>query len=158
MLSKNMPFVATVEKGELKHDFKERFKILLAKLEGQRVTVTVKKFHKTRTIPQLRYLRGYVVPITAAFMGYAKQERDQCYAVLKSLFLKGLDNHGREYIKSLSGSSKDPVNTKLMSDFTDHIRDMVAMEYGYEIKDPIKDPSMRLEEVEDLVSEIEKYG
>lgn len=157
-MQQNLPFVASVEKGKLEHDFPDRFAIHLAKLEGKRVTVTVKKFHKTRTLPQLRYLRGYVLPLAAAWMGYSRYEREQCYSVLKSLFLKSLDSKGREYIISLAGNSKDPVNTKLMSEFTEQIRDMIAKEYGYNIKDPVKDKTMRVEDVEDLVTEIEKFG
>jgi len=152
---KNLPFVASVKEGELIHDFPERFAIHLAKLEGKRVTVTVKKFYKTRTLPQLRYLRGYVLPIVSAFMGYKRFERDRCYAVLKSLYLKTTDNKGNEYIKSLAGNSDDPVNTQLMCEFTEQIRDMVVMEYNYEIKDPDKS---RIEDVESLVTEIEKWG
>lgn len=150
----NIPFVASVEKGKLIHDFPERFAIHLAKLEGKRVTITVKRFYKTRTIPQLRYLRGYVLPIASAFMGYAKHERDLCYAVLKSLYLKATDEKGNEYVRSLA-ESNDPINTQLMTDFTDQIRNMVAMEYGYNILDPDKH---RIEDVEALVFEIEKHG
>ena len=158
----NIPFVATIEEMEngklgLVYDLPERFQVHLMKLkEGTRVTHAVKKFFKARTPKQMGYFFGYCLPITMAFMGYARHERDQCYLALKSLYLEAIDEKGNKYVKSLAWNSDDPVDTKLMNWFIDQVRDMVAMQYGYNIKDPEKDKSLRLEEVEDLVNEIER--
>lgn len=156
-------FVGTVIRQDGKYiivqDLEERYQVHLTKLFEKRVTTKVRRFHKTRTPKQLRYYRGYVLPLSAAWMGYKRHERDLCHLVLKSMYLKTIDEiSGKEYVLSLAELSKDPVNTSQMTEFVEQVRDMVAMEYGYNIKDPIKDPPMRFEEVEELVTEIERGG
>jgi len=100
----NIPFVGTIENGKILHDFPERFAIHLAKLEGKRVTVTVKRFYKTNTPKQKGYLHGVVIPITTAFMDYPRHEREHVYNTLKSEYLKAYDEKDREYIRELKGA------------------------------------------------------
>lgn len=150
----NNPQVATVAKGELIHDFPERFAISLAKLEGKRVTVKVKRFYKTNTPKQKAYLHGVVIPITTAFMDFPRHEREHVYNVLKVMYLKTTDEKGNEYIRELKENSDDPVDTQLMSWFTDQIRQMVSMRYGFNIPDP--DKNYDKDYINELVMEIER--
>lgn len=153
-----MNFVGTIEKHNNKltiaYDLSEKFQIHLAKLKiGTRVASNVKKFHKTNTTKQKAYLHGVVIPIASAFMGYRRHERDHVYGLLKLMYLKATDDNGREYIRELREDSDDPVDTVLMSWFTDQIRDMVAMEYHFHIPDPDKGYDKGY--IEELVTEIE---
>jgi len=150
----NIPFVATIEKGKLVHDFPERFAIHIAKLDGKRVTVNVKRFYKTNTPKQKGYLHGVVIPIATACMDYPRHERDHVYRTLKMEYLKAWDEKGREYIRELKENSDDPVDTQLMSWFTDQIRDMVSIRYGIPIPDPDKDYDKNY--INDIVTEIER--
>ena len=153
-----MIFVGTIterddKKYEVIYDLEEKRQIALIKFGiGGRVTDNLKKFFKPRTPKQMGYFWGFVLPITSAWMGYAIHERDQCYLVLKSLYLEDVDEKGNKYIKSLKWESNDPVDTQKMSWFTDQVRQMVSMRYGYNIKDPDK---YRKEDVNELVREIE---
>ena len=154
-----MIFVGSIEEkedGQLEvvYDLHEKLQIYLLKLKkGTRVSCNIKKFHKPRTPKQMGYFFGYVLPVTAAWMGYRIDERDQCYLVLKSLYLEDVDEKGNKYIRSLKWDSEDPVDTQLMGWFIDQVRDMVSMRYGYHIKDPDK---YRKEDVREIVAEIER--
>ena len=155
----NLPFVGTIEKVDGKYvvvpDFEERFQLHLAKLKvGTRVTHPVKKFHKTNTPKQKAYLHGVVIPITTAFMGYARHEREHVYGQMKLMYLRSTDDKGNDYIRELRENSDNPADTQLVSWFTDQIRQMVSMQYGFDIPDP--DKNYNKGEVEDLVTEIER--
>ena len=155
----SLPFVGTVTKEGtrygIEHDFDERFQLHLAKLKvGTRVTDNVKRFHKTNTPKQKAYLHGVVIPITTAFMDYPRHEREHVYGQMKLLYLRATDEKGNEYLRELKENSKDPVDTQLMSWFTDQIRQMVAIRYGFEIPDPDKDYDKGY--IEELVAEIER--
>jgi len=153
-----MNFVGTVEKivdkYQVVYDLEEKRQIALIKLGiGTRVQDNLKKFFKPRTTKQMGYFFGYVLLITAAWMGYKTHEKDQCYLVLKSLYLEEVDEHGNKYVRSLKWESDDPVDTQLMNWFIDQVRDMVSMRYGYNIKDPDKyNPG----NVKEIVAEIER--
>jgi len=153
-------FVGTVEKQDGKYvvvqDFEERHQIHLAKLYEKRVTTKVRRFYKTNTPKQKGYLHGVVIPLTTAWMNYSRHEREHVYGVLKELYLKDVDEKGNTYTRQLRESSDDPANTKLVSWFTDQIRQMVAMRYGFDIPDPDKNYSKG--QIEQLVNEIERSG
>jgi hypothetical protein len=155
-----MNFVGTVEKVgnkyEIIYDLEEKRQIALIKFGiGKRVTANIKKFYKPRTTKQMGYFFGYVLPITTAWMGYFRHERDHVYETLKQEYLKDVDEKGREYLRSLKWDSEDPVDTQLMNWFTDQVRDMVSVRYGYFIKDPDKyNPG----DVNEIVTEIERMG
>jgi len=153
-----MNFVGTVEqiddKYEVVYDLEEKRQIALIKLgKGKRVTTNFKKFYKPRTTKQMGYFFGYVLLIAAAWMGYSRHEKDQCYLCLKSLYLEAVDEKGNKYVRSLKWESDDPVDTQLMNWFIDQVRDMVSMRYGYYVKDPDKyNPG----DVNEIVNEIER--
>jgi len=153
-----LPFVGTIEQVGKEYvivsDFPERYQLHLAKLKvGTRVTHPVKKFHKSNTTKQKAYLHGVVIPITTALMDYARHEREHVYGVMKHMYLQDTDEKGNIYPRQLRETSKDPVDTQLMSWFTDQIRQMVSMRYGVEIPDPDKDYDKGY--IEELVTEIE---
>ena len=154
----SLPFVGTIEKQDGKwviiHDFEERFQIHLAKLKEKRVRIIVKRFFKTNTPKQKAYLHGVVIPITTALMDYPRHERGHVYNQMKLLYLKATDKKGNEYLRELREDSNDPVDTKLMSWFTDQIRDMVSIRYGVDIPDPDKNYDKGY--IDELVMEIER--
>ena len=155
----NIPFVGTIEQQDGKYvvilDMEERYQLHLAKLKvGTRVTQSTKRFHKTNTPKQKAYLHGVVIPITTAFMDYPRHEREFVYNHLKLMYLKTTDDKGNDYIRELRENSEDPVDTQLMSWFTDQIRQMVAMRYGFNIPDPDKNYDKGY--IEELVTEIER--
>ena len=69
-----MNFVGTVEQGKLRVDFQANFERWLMTLEGQRVTIEIKKFRKNRTDAQNRYYWGVVIDILSKHTGYEPEE------------------------------------------------------------------------------------
>jgi hypothetical protein len=69
-----MNFVGTVEKGVLRVDLPSNFERWLMTLEGQRVTIEVKKFRKNRTDAQNKYWWGVVIDILSKHTGYEPEE------------------------------------------------------------------------------------
>ena len=69
-----MNFVGTVEQGKLRVDFQANFERWLMTLEGQRVTIEVKKFRKNRTDAQNRFWWGVVIDILSKHTGYEPEE------------------------------------------------------------------------------------
>jgi len=69
-----MNFVGTVEQGKLVVDFQANFERWLMTLEGQRVTIEIKKFRKNRTDAQNRYYWGVVIDILSKHTGYEPEE------------------------------------------------------------------------------------
>ena len=155
-----MVFVGTIKEKEnrqldINFDLREKLQIHLLKLkDGTRVSVNIRKFHKTNTLKQKAYLHGVVISIAAAFMGYLRHERYHVYEVFKSRYLQAVDDKGEPYIESLAEDSENPVDTQRVSWFTDQIRDFVAMEYNFAIPDPNK--SYDKGYIEEIVAEIER--
>jgi len=69
-----MNFVGTIEQGKLMVDFHANFERWLMTLEGQRVTIEVKKFRKNRTDAQNRFWWGVVIDILSKHTGYEPEE------------------------------------------------------------------------------------
>lgn len=72
--------------GHLGLDDKPLFKRWLQKLSGQEVTVVVKRVSRLKTLPQLRYLRGVVIPDIARACGY--EDPDEWQDVYEGLMFK----------------------------------------------------------------------
>jgi hypothetical protein len=87
-------FYGTVLNGKL--NMEDRFATLLRSMEGQRVEVTVRKYHRRRTDQQNRYYFGVVIPILADHTGYTS---DEMHDALKAKFL-GVQEKGLLHIKS----------------------------------------------------------
>ena len=67
-------FDGTVENGKVKLNNREQFDDFILQFEGQQIQACVRKYDRSRTIPQNRYLRGVVVPIVAKEMGEANHD------------------------------------------------------------------------------------
>lgn len=78
-------FGGTVKEGVLTLDVPLRWRAVLARHEGRRVTLTVQREQLQRTLAQNRWYWSIVVPVFGDWTGY---EKDEAHAVLKSLFLK----------------------------------------------------------------------
>ena len=79
-------FQGEVHFGEVQPYDQEAYKDYVASLEGKKVTVSVKKFTKTRTRPQECYYWGVVVESVRVEMG--ELTRDEVHEFLKEKFLK----------------------------------------------------------------------
>ena len=88
----------------------------LEKWHGKHVTVTVEKFIKSKSNPQLRYFFGVVVPLWAASAGYEIDEMDielrKAYFPIRREFSK-LTGQLVEYIPRLSQATLDEMSAFL---------------------------------------------
>ena len=128
-----MIFVGTIEGGKLDIDFSANFDRWLSTLEGQRVTVEVKKFRKNRTLPQMRYYFGVVIERLLEPMGYRKDEKEKVHQIMKYKFLRTIDDNGNEYVPTLSEITK--VDTVQMGEYLDQIKIFAAQELNTYIPD-----------------------
>ena len=128
-----MNFVGTVEQGKLRIDFPANYERWLMTLEGQRVTVEVKKFRKKRTIPQMRYYFGIVIEALLEPMGYRKDEKEKVHQIMKYKFLRTIDENGNEYVPTLSEITK--VDTVRMGEYIEQIKMFAAQELNTFIPD-----------------------
>jgi len=124
-------FVGTVTKGKLHLDMQPSYDRWLVTLEGKRVVLSVKKFRKDRTPPQLKYYWGVCVRLLSQHTGY---EEDEVHAILKYKFLRAVNDDGYEYVKSLSTIARQ-VDTLEMNEFIEKIQRWGA-EIGCYIPDP----------------------
>jgi len=129
-----MNFVGTVEQGKLDIDFSANFDRWLMILEGQRVTIEVKKFKKKRSLPQMRYYFGVVIEELLEPMGYRKDEKEKVHQIMKYKFLRTIDDNGNEYVPTLSEITK--VDTVRMGEYLDQIKIFAAQDLGWYIPDP----------------------
>lgn len=107
-------FKAQIDKGMLVMEDEEAFGLHLATLEGDDVSVTVRKWRTKRTSNQNRYLFGGVYPIISRSTGHTK---DELHLFYKTMFLKKrVAIMGKEY--TVVRSTTD-LNTK---EFTEYIR------------------------------------
>ena len=128
-----MNFVGTVEQGKLRVDFQANFERWLMTLEGQRVTIEVKKFRKKRTLPQMKYYFGVVIESLLEPMGYRKDEKEKVHQIMKYMFLRTIDDNGYEYVPTLSEITK--VDTVKMGDYLEQIKMFAAQELNTYIPD-----------------------
>jgi hypothetical protein len=78
-------FSGVVERGELKLDDPARWRGLIARFEGKRVSLAVTRHRVTRSVAQNKWYWAIVVPIFGEWSGY---EKDEAHEVLKALFLR----------------------------------------------------------------------
>lgn len=84
-MSEKEHFGGTAKGGLVTFDDPLRWKAVVARHEGRRVQVTVRREQLARTLAQNRYYWAMVVPIFSDWSGY---EKDEAHDVLKALFLK----------------------------------------------------------------------
>jgi hypothetical protein len=122
-----MNFVGTIENGQLTIDFQANFNRFLTTLEGQRVTVEVKKFRKNRTDQQNRYWWAVVIDILSKHTGY---EPEEMHDAIKIKFLPV------EKAGLISGRSTARLNTEEFNDLIERVQRWAAQDLQVYIPDP----------------------
>lgn len=122
-----MTFVGTIEKGQLNVDFQANFNRYLTTLEGQRVTIEVKKFRKNRTDQQNRFWWGVVINILSKHTGY---EPEEMHDAIKIKFLPV------EKMGLISGRSTARLNTAEFNDLIERVQRWAAQDLQVYIPDP----------------------
>ena len=122
-----MIFVGTIEQGKLDIDFSANFDRWLSTLEGQRVTVEVKKFRKNRTDAQNRYWWGVVIDILSKHTGY---EPEEMHNAIKIKFLPV------ERAGLISGKSTKHLTTLEFVDLIERVQRWAAQDQNCYIPDP----------------------
>ena len=122
-----MIFVGTIEQGKLDIDFSANFDRWLSTLEGQRVTVEVKKFRKNRTDAQNRYWWGVVIDILSKHTGY---EPEEMHNAIKIKFLPV------ERAGLISGKSTKRLTTLEFVDLIERVQRWAAQDQNCYIPDP----------------------
>ena len=126
----NIPLVATIEKGELKHDFPDRFKRWLWTLEGKRVIIEVKQFRKKRSIEQNSYYWAGCVSILSKEFGY---EPEEIHMMLREKFLRIHDEKHPDFVIAKSTTK---LTTIEFVDYIEKIQRWAAIEHQIFIPDP----------------------
>ena len=78
-----LKFNGNVTNGRFIPDDRSRFSMVFVQHEGKRVTLTVARQRKSRTIPQNSYLHGVVIKMLADHLGY---ELEEMKGIIKWLF------------------------------------------------------------------------
>ncbi len=76
---------------------------------GKDITVVFGTRKRDKTLPQLGYLFGHVIPQIAEYTGYSE---DEVYGILKYKFLKSTCGDGSyplEYVRSLADCTREEV-------------------------------------------------
>ena len=125
-----MNFVGTVEQGKLRVDFQANFERWLMTLEGQRVTIEVKKFRKNRTDAQNRYYWGCVVDILSRSVGL---EPEEVHDYIKRRFLPVRSEAFGEIV---SGKSTARLTTLEFMELIERVQRWAAQDLQCYIPDP----------------------
>ena len=127
-----MSFVGTVERGKLKLDLPRDYDRWLLTLEGQRVTVEVKKFRKNRTDAQNKYWWGVVIDILSKEIGF---EPEEIHDYIKRRFLPVTS----EKYGISSGKSTTRLTTVEFIDLIERVQRWAAQDLHIYIPDPGED-------------------
>lgn len=129
-------FHGVIEKGKLRLDIPKYFaNFCLTFADGSRVTLTLKEFHKQRTLPQNGYFHGVIVPmiLLRATKALGWDFEDTKWA-LKEKFLSETDpSTGLTRVRSTS-----KLNTVEFFEFNENCCRWAAMELGLYIPPPKK--------------------
>lgn len=110
---------------------KEGMRELMAKFEGKRVTVEVKKYRKDRSLPQLKYYWSVIIRILSQELGY---EENEVHELLKSLFLRRVvELRGKKYVIIRSTSS---LSTDEFAQYLEKIKRWASIEAGIFLPEP----------------------
>jgi hypothetical protein len=77
-------FTGCVKEGQFKPDTVTKYRGILARFEGRRVTVTVEAERKHRSLPANARYWGLIVATMSEWSGF---EKDECHELLKAMFL-----------------------------------------------------------------------
>lgn len=120
-------FEGTVKGGKLYFDNRDSFDKYVAGLNG-RVEVTVRKWRKQRSLPQLRYYWGVIIKMLSEELGYDPQETHEA---MKFLFLR-VEHEGKP---TTVRSTRDLTTVEFMEYF-EKIQIWAATELNLVIPDP----------------------
>lgn len=119
-------FRGRIHDGKIELRERSRFAGLIAALDGYEIVLTLKKYRKTRSLQQNKYLWGVVYPIFAEHLGY---EREELHDAMRMLFLR---RHEEKFVTVASTTS---LNTLEMTEYIENIRRLAAEDNCY-IPDP----------------------
>lgn len=125
-------FHGTVTAGRLVLDRGPEFQDSVSALEGERITVTLAKEKRRRSMTQAAYLFGVVYPAIAEHCGYEAYEVDEVHdAVMRTLgYLRPEPNP-----LSLRQSLRD-MDSAAQTDYIEQVRRWSAKSFGLDIADP----------------------
>lgn len=110
---------------------KEEMREVMAKFEGKKVTVEVKKYRKDRSLPQLKYYWSVIIRILSEDLGY---EENETHELLKSLFLRRVvELRGKKYVIIRSTSS---LSTDEFAEYIEKIKRWASIEAGIFLPEP----------------------
>ena len=125
-------FCGTVTGGKLHLDARRAFDTWLATLEGQRVTFSIGKERKRRSMKEAAYLFGVVYPAIAEHCGYEAYEVEEVHdAVMRELgYMRPEPNplNLRQSIREMDRAAQ--------SAYVDVVRRWAAKTFGLDIPDP----------------------
>lgn len=112
--------------GSLIFDDVDLFKKCLKANAGKSIQIVLQKPSEDKTLPQLAYLFGVVIPKFAEYTGYSEEE---AYQELKNMFLVRNAGTDREYIESLAALNKDEV-TQFISNCVKFTKSLATLTLG----------------------------
>ncbi len=115
------------EDGRLKLDDRQKFQELLQRLDGERISITVKKFRRGRSLRQNSWYWSGILPVLAEFCGY---EVEELHEGLKARFLK---RHEDSPLPTVASTAS--LSTIEFSDYVERVRQLAA-ELGCNVPDP----------------------
>lgn len=113
-----LKFHGEVKNGKFKPDIPEAFRDSFLEHEGKRVTLTVGRQKKQRTLPQNSYLHGVVIKMLSDHLGYDPKE------------MKGIV----KYIFNVKHTSD--LSTVEDEELCERVRRWAAQEFNLVIPDP----------------------
>ncbi len=120
-------FRAWIESGELVFDDPQAYANQVRKLEGERVSLTLKKFRKGRSLNQNAWYWA-ILGILQEHCGY--EDAEELHNGLKARFLR---RHEDGPIATLASTAK--LDTLQFSDYVEKVRQLAA-ELGCVLPDP----------------------
>ena len=125
-----MIFVGTIEQSKLDIDFSANFDRWLSTLEGQRVSIEVKKFKKKRSIEQNAYYWSVLIDILSKEFGY---EAEEIHMVLRGKFLRIHDPKHPDFVIAKSTTK---LTTVEFVEYIEKIQRWAAQEHQIYLPDP----------------------
>ncbi len=122
-------FKGWIEAEHIVLDDREAFAQQIKRLEGERVSLTLKKFRKGRSMNQHRYYFA-ILRIFSEFCGYGSDEMEDLHNELKSRFLR---RHEDGPIPTVASTTS--LDTMQFSDYLERVRQLAA-ELGCVLPDP----------------------
>lgn len=113
----------SVKNGKIIYFDIVRWQNQLNALNNTECYLTICKKTRQRSLNELRYYRGVVIPIAAEFLGY--EEEEEMHNAFKWEFLKKHDE-GKPFPTVYSLSDEGGVNTVKMEDYLSKIRQKMA--------------------------------